>query len=66
MECNKSEFQPNYFYLDHISSFMYDELIGLTEVFNNQVSALNKVVVDNLQNEAKVGFTAYWREMFSY
>lgn len=54
MDCNKCElFQPNYMYLDHVSSFLYDELLGMTEIFNNQVLELNKTALENMQNEAK-------------
>lgn len=55
MDCDKLElFYPNYLYLNHISSFMYDELLAALDIFNNQVLELNRVVAENLENETKV------------
>lgn len=54
MDCNKCK--PNYLYLDHVSNFLYTELLGIVDVFSNQVLELNRIVLENLQNESKVSY----------
>lgn len=50
-----SVLHQNYFYLNHITSFAYDELIELKQIFENQASELNLLVSKNVENESKVG-----------